>query len=60
MAIAINKTKSFFKDIYTTFLGSVDIPDENSGFDKYINNEEDRKIAEDLKNSLNSIEARIP
>lgn len=55
MAIAIR-----IKDIFTAFLGSVDIPDENSGLDKYINNsessEEDRKIAENLKNSLNYIE----
>lgn len=66
--ISNNKTRPFAKIrmILSTFL-SIDISDDNSGLDSYINNsniqsEEDKenaRIAQELKNSLSSIDSRI-
>ena len=64
-SISNNKTKPFARTrmLFSTFLG-IDIPDENSGLDSYINkvnvqsSEEDKenaKIAQTLKDSLNAI-----
>lgn len=63
-----NHAKPFqkIKMLLSTFL-AVDIPDENSGLDSYINNvninsEEDREnaeIAQALKNSLEFIDSRF-
>ena len=58
---ASNSLKNFFKILF-----AVDIEDENSGLNKYINNEdntleskENAKIARQLQDSLNSIELSL-
>ncbi len=55
-----NKNKSFTKTkgFFSKFFG-IDIPDENSGLDAFINggSEEEQEIASILKDSLNSIDS---
>ena len=68
-SISNNKTKPFARTrmLFSTILG-IDIPDENSGLDSYINkvnihsSEEDKEnaeIAQALKDSLESINASL-